>query len=221
MKRILVPLELSTFSAEAFRIATEIAKQKNGTIIFLLIPNEPLESEKHYFNENANSEAITNDIYDFRQTMAYLAAENINLEIHYCPLGDINCLTNLIEPEKIDLIVLASKTTSKFEQNNSLSKLVCTVIQNSNVPVIAVEDLSNCLDFETYDQNTEFLNEDLIDYVYLNTLNESYKPNILLLRYKSLYSIYIYMPLMKRIEEIAQKNVLFRMFSILKIKHFA
>lgn len=220
MKRILIPVDISLISPKAIQLASEIALENQSVLVFLFV-GESEQLETPQVNESGTTQNINAHFLEIKKSMYSLVDLGIKIEEHYCCLEDFNCISNCIENHRIDLIVLATEASSNGVIKKTLSDAVISIIEKTTIPLIAIDDLENeDVDFSPSHNNN--VNDDSrLNFVYMNNTMDLCKSNIMLLHYKSLHSLYFYMPVMKCISEFSKQNVLERMFSILKIRQFA
>jgi nucleotide-binding universal stress UspA family protein len=220
MKRILLPVDISLISDKAIQIATEIALENKSVLVFLFVgEGELLETTP--ICKNVESQKISADFLEIKKTISSLVHLGIKIEEHYCCMEDFNCISNCIENHQIDLIVLATEATSNGVIKNILSDTVISIIEKTTIPLIAIDDFENEDVDVSPSYNKNVVDDSKLNFVYMNNPFGYCKSNILLLHYKSMHSLYFYMPVMTCISEFAKQNVLERMFSILKIRQFA
>jgi nucleotide-binding universal stress UspA family protein len=220
MKRILLPIDIRLFSFEAVQLAVEIAKSKNSTIVFLFVANNKKQNETLSLSGNLNSSFDQMSQEDYQTAKSIVTGQGIKVEEFYCNDDNFNCVSLYVENYQADLIVLANKQSIDPSIGKIISTYASRVIETSPIPIVIVEEelikaeVNNAL-HEKRMSATES------EYVYLNSSLDYSKQNTMLLHYKSLYSLYVYMPMMRCINDFARQNVLSRMFSILELRQIA
>lgn len=154
MKKILVPTDFSENARQALDVAVKIAKKTDAEIVLLHV-NEQVGaalpvSEYYYTYDRAIEEKYLNMVHENLERMldevaTSLGADNIRTAVIGGPFTTI--ITDLVQTEGIDLIVMGTKGASglkEFFVGSNTEKIVRT----AKCPVLTVHD----------DKITEFKN---------------------------------------------------------------
>ncbi len=142
MRRILIPCDFSRQSNEAYSMAINLASQSKGKIILLhVLPPvtgylaEPLVFDPGYSTE---SEEDVKKALEKMKEMVDPKSISVATQVAYGDL--VSCIKNVIESEKIDLVVMGTSGASGIEEifiGSNTEKIV----RFSPVPVLAVRTL--------------------------------------------------------------------------------
>lgn len=165
MKKIIVPVDFSTYSENALKTAAYIAKKQHAAILavhMLELSNAIIiQSESHSQEEAAFYFKLTEKkFYDFLDK-DYLEGIVVTPIIkHYKIFNELN---QLAKEEKADLIVMGSKGTTGLKElfvGSNTEK----VVRNSSVPVLVVKEVPVLSDFDKAVFACDFSKDDIKPY---------------------------------------------------------
>jgi len=142
MKRILVPIDFTDYSKNAFKMASYIAKVKGMSIKLLHLIEEPMQIEGVPFMQKKKEEIteLKNNTEEHLKRMAALERAN-EIEVEYEVKITKAGIAKEILNEKCDLVIMGRRrliNTEVFWAGSTAEK----IIRLSPIPVITVGELS-------------------------------------------------------------------------------
>ncbi|NDP27487.1 MAG: universal stress protein [Flavobacterium sp.] len=149
MKRILIPVDFSTYSEEALKVAAQIARKNNCEIILLHLLELPHQSSDLYGNANSIPEIIffkNKAVNKLEELMDadYLKGINVSEAIEFKNVSE--GIIDVSLKNDVDLIVMGSHGTSGFKESLVGSNTE-KVVRFSTIPVLIIK--KEAKDFKT------------------------------------------------------------------------
>ncbi len=140
-QHILVPVDLSTKSTRAFKVALDIAKKYNSKLSFLVC----LEMDKwhrNYFDARANLELVKKQKKIAKKYFEKLEslAEKHNIFVQSRILtseSPANTIVHFAKLKKCDLVVIGSRRQTRFIKFTA--SIANSVSQKTNCPVLIIK----------------------------------------------------------------------------------
>jgi len=143
MKRILVPIDFSAQSVNAFRFALDIAGRSNGTITLLHVTTLPALHDSALLPAAGFKKALIRELSEvaeskFKRIINKYNTENIRIHTNVITGRVHTGIIQFIQKENFDLVVMGTKGSSGLKEwmvGSNTEKMVRT----SPVPVIAIK----------------------------------------------------------------------------------
>jgi len=141
-QNILVPVDLSTQSTRAFKVALDVAKKYNSKITILTCLE--LDASHHlYFEARPSSEQIKKQSKvvkkHFKMLESLAEKNNISIKSKILTSGSaVNNIVTFAKSQKHDLVVIGSHGRTGFDKL-LLGSVANSVSQKTNCPVLIVK----------------------------------------------------------------------------------
>lgn len=210
MKRILVPTDFSSFANDAAKTAADIARKTGAELVFLHVVTLPTyESGVLPYQDSQN---IAENLFilklvkqKFEKLLASDFLHGLKVAKGLSYSGVYESITENVEKHGIDLIVMGTHGVTGYIDEFFIGSNTDKVIRKSKVPVIAVKSYGDT-NFDKILFAGDFSDSLEKNFGFINSFVEFYNAEVLLLHVVTKGDFYYTAPMMKRIEDFAQKH---------------
>ena len=210
MKRILVPTDFSSFANDAAKTAADIARKTGAELVFLHVVSLPTyESGVLPYQD---SQDIAENLFilklvkqKFEKLLASDFLHGLTVAKGLSYSGVYESITENVEKHSIDLIVMGTHGVTGYVDEFFIGSNTDKVIRKSKVPVIAVKSYGDT-NFDKILFAGDFSDSLEKNFGFINDFVDLYSAEILLLHVVTKGDFYYTAPMLKRIEDFAQKH---------------
>jgi len=169
MKKILVPIDFTITSENAFVYALEMAKLYKAKLILLHTFELPLVdsqvvpinyAEMYESLETANSDSFKNELKKLKTIAKERDADTISIN-HILKNGELlECIKEVVSQENIDFVVMGTKGASGWLES-FIGTNTCSVISDVWVPVLSVSHETQFHKLDTIGFTTRYKEDEI------------------------------------------------------------